>query len=231
MIIGTLIDGSGADVNYQAQIIRSAKGWRCRLTAFNASPGKHVNLDLRDIKLGSTAASAPSPTTIPAGQTRTFDFDFPPRAATPGSVATLSFWAKRSGFGYASTTLESRDVEASTQSKAFVDVGPPLGDPSSPLLSLRRSPAGWICRYTYRNPSSSNVDFLVARCWLNGHEAVLYPGSWIVRPGETVALDVHFAADAAHEGQPAAFHGYYQVSRPRGDSYRLQEVRETLRPH
>lgn len=231
MIIGSIVDRSGADLNFQAQLIRSSKGWTCRLIAFNASPGKHVNLDLSDVKLGSTAAQSPLPTTIPAGETRTFDFEFPPSAATSGSVAILSFWAKRSGFGYSSKTLETRDVEASALSKSFVDLGPPRGESSAPFLSLRRSRTGWVCRYTYHNRSSSSLDFLVARCWLNGHEAVLYPGSWIVQPGETVALDVLFQADAAQDNQAAAFHGYYQVSRPRGDSYRLQEVRETLHPH
>lgn len=230
LIVGSLIDGSGADVNYQAQLIWSERGWRCRLTAFNANPGKHVNLDLRDIKLGASECAAPAPTTIPVGATVTFDFDFPASAAASGKIATLSFWAKRSGFAYASSTLVTRDVVASKLLKQFVDLGPPRGDPQSPFLTIRRSRDGWVCRYTYRNASSANLDFLVARCWLNGREAVHYPGSWIVQPGETVALDVLFSPEAAQDGKPAEFHGYYQVSRPHGDSFRLREIRETLQP-
>lgn len=230
MIVGSLIDGSGADVNYQAQIIQTRAGWTCRVTALNARPGKHVNLDLADVKLGNAAATDPAPVTIPAGGSSSLEFQFPPAAAVDGKVVTLSFWAKRSGFGYSSNTLESRDLMPSSHRREFLDLGPPRGDPSSPFLSLRRSLDGWIGRYTFRNASSANLDFLVARCWLNGREAMLYPGSWIVQPGETVALDVLFSSEAAEAGKPAEFHGYYQVSRPRGDSFRLQEIRETFDP-
>ncbi len=210
--------------NYTFGLSKTGSGWVGKVRVVNADLKNALDVRLSRIKLnGVDADSEPPPAHLEPGGTRVFEIRFPSQAAAENAVANLTFWASVGNWASGSSTL--------TYLQALPSKG---GDPEptepggSAFLSLFHTRLGWVCRFSFRSTRPQPITAAVEKCWLNGHGPLMYPGDWILQPGQSVARDVLFPEEAAHRGQSAEFQGNYQFSWD--DHYDLRPIRQSLNP-
>lgn len=233
LFIGLSLDKAGGTGNVDVVLEARGDQWICRFTFINEHPSRYFSGGLGTVTLnGLPSEGVAGDFRVEAGEKRTFEVAYPSSAAEPGKVAQLTYWVKESRFGHWSNSLNGCSVYPLSDEELADLKTRPAPHVSDPFLQIFPSWRGWVCRYTYKNNSPNTVEFSVQRSFLNGHEAVQYPGRWTLLPGSWIAREVVFPLDAAHMGRPASFKGWYQVEPLKSGRHTssLRSIEATLRP-